>query len=81
MIDAIYTFTQLLRLITSLFMLFVIKCLLMRYKVINMHKHKYVIGFAKRGLPLTSNLQASTIHYLRCVKAMDLEIVQFTPLI
>ena len=36
-----------------------------------------VTGFAKRGLPHTSNLQASTIHNLKCVKAMDLEIVQF----
>ena len=42
--------------------------------------HAYVTGFAKRGLPHTSDLQASIIHNLRCVKAMDLEIVQFRPL-
>ena len=33
--------------------------------------------FAKRGLPHTSDLYASTIHNLRFVKAMDLEIVRF----
>ena len=44
------------------------------------YSHKYsiiVTEFAKRGLPHTSDLQASTIHNLRFVKAMDLEIVQF----
>ena len=40
----------------------------------------YVTGFVKRGLPHTSDLQVSIIHNLRCVKAMDLEIVQFRPL-
>ena len=39
-----------------------------------------VTGFAKRGLPHTSDLQASIIYNLRCIKAMDLEIVQFRPL-
>ena len=42
--------------------------------------YKYVTGFAKRGLPHTSDSLASLIHNLRCVKAMDLEIVQFRPL-
>ena len=37
----------------------------------------YVTGFVKRGLPHTSDLQASTIHNFRCVKAMGLQIVQF----
>ena len=37
---------------------------------------QYVTGFAKRGLPHTSNLQASTIHNFLCVHAMGLQIVQ-----
>ena len=36
--------------------------------------------FAKRGLPHTSDLQFSTIHNFRCVKAMDPQIVQFRAL-
>ena len=40
----------------------------------------YVTGFAKRGLPHTCNFQASTICNFRCVKAMDLEIVQLRAL-
>ena len=35
------------------------------------------LDLRKRGFPHTFDLQASTIHNLRCVKAMDLEIVQF----
>ena len=37
----------------------------------------YVTGFAKRGLPHTSNLQTSKINNFRCVIAIDLKIVQF----
>ena len=40
----------------------------------------FVTGFAKRGLPHTSDLQASTIHNFRCVKAMELQIIQFRAL-
>ena len=36
-----------------------------------------VTGFAKRGLPHTSDFQTSTIHNFTCVRAMDLQIVQF----
>ena len=39
-----------------------------------------VTGFTKRGLPHTSDLQASTIHNFRCVKAMELQIIQFRAL-
>ena len=35
-------------------------------------KSTYVTGFAKRGLPHTSDFQTSTIHNLTCVRAMDL---------
>ena len=40
----------------------------------------YVTEFAKRGLPHTSDLQTSTIHNFRCVKAISPQIVQFRAL-
>ena len=40
----------------------------------------FVTRFAKRGLPHTSDLQVSTIYNFRCVKAMELQIVQFRAL-
>ena len=40
----------------------------------------YVTGFAKTGLPLTYDLQASTIHNFRWLKGMDLQIVQLRAL-
>ena len=41
---------------------------------IRVYIYIYVTGFAKRGLPHTSDLQTSTIHNFRCVKAMGLQI-------
>ena len=43
--------------------------------ITQLHRYVYVTVFAKRGLPHTFDLQASTIYNLRSVKAMDLEIV------
>ena len=40
-------------------------------------KDQFVTGFAKRGHPYTSDLQASMIHSFRWLKGMDLQIVQF----
>ena len=41
------------------------------------YSYIYVTGFAKRGLPHTSDFRTSAIHNLTCVIAMDLQIVQF----
>ena len=50
------------------------------YMYIYIYIYIYVTEFAKRGLPHTSDLQTSTIHNFRCVKAMGLQIVQFRTL-
>ena len=44
---------------------------------IRLHYIIIVTGFAKRGLPHTSDLQASTIYKFRLLKGMDLQILQF----
>ena len=41
---------------------------------------KYVTGFAKRGLPRTSNIPTLTMHSFRSVKAADLKLAQPRPL-
>ena len=50
-------------------------------KIFQYRNSLYVTGFVKRGLPHTSDLQASTIQDFRWLKGMDLQIVQFRVLI